>query len=54
LGIIFGLFVAFTAAQVWNDNDRGSAAVSREASALRAVMLLAAACRRNRRAGCMT
>jgi hypothetical protein len=42
LGIIFGLFVAFTAAQVWNDNDLASAAVSREASALRAVMLLAA------------
>src|SRR5258707_6994531 len=42
LGIIFGLFVAFTAAQVWSDNDRASAAVSREASALRAVMLLAA------------
>jgi uncharacterized membrane protein len=41
LGIVFGLFVAFTAAQVWGDNDRGSAAVSREASALRAVMLLA-------------
>jgi hypothetical protein len=42
LGIIFGLFVAFTAAQVWNDNDRASAAVTREASALRAVMLLGA------------
>jgi uncharacterized membrane protein len=42
LGIIFGLFVAFTAAQVWSDNDRAGAAVSREASALRAVMLLAA------------
>jgi Protein of unknown function (DUF4239) len=42
LGIIFGLFVAFTAAQVWADNDHASAAVSREASALRAVMLLAA------------
>src|ERR1700716_1317389 len=41
LGIIFGLFVAFTAAQVWSDNDRASAAVSREASALRAVMLFA-------------
>jgi Protein of unknown function (DUF4239) len=41
LGILFGLFVAFTAAQVWNDNDRASAAVSREASALRAVMLFA-------------
>jgi Protein of unknown function (DUF4239) len=42
LGIIFGLFVAFGAAQVWNDSDRASTAVSREASALRAVMLLAA------------
>jgi hypothetical protein len=42
LGIIFGLFVAFTAAQVWNDNDRAGSAVSREAGALRAVMLLAA------------
>jgi hypothetical protein len=41
LGIIFGLFVAFTAAQVWNDSERASAAVSREASALRAVVLLA-------------
>jgi hypothetical protein len=41
LGIIFGLFVAFTAAQVWNDSERASAAVSREASALRAVILLA-------------
>ncbi|MGH7124087.1 MAG: DUF4239 domain-containing protein [Stellaceae bacterium] len=42
LGIIFGLFVAFTAAQVWNDDDRASAAVNREASALRSVVLLAA------------
>ncbi|WP_224741750.1 DUF4239 domain-containing protein [Bradyrhizobium sp. 2S1] len=41
LGIIFGLFVAFTAAQVWNDSDRATAAVSREASSLRAVILLA-------------
>ena len=41
LGIIFGLFVAFTAAQVWNDNDHAGAAVSREASALRSVMVLA-------------
>ncbi len=41
LGIIFGLFVAFTAAQVWNDNDRAGAAVSREASALRSVIVLA-------------
>ena len=36
LGIIFGLFVAFTAAQVWNDNERANMAVDREASALRA------------------
>jgi hypothetical protein len=33
----------FTAAQVWNDNERANAAVDREASALRAVVLLAAA-----------
>jgi hypothetical protein len=42
LGIIFGLFVAFTAAQVWNDTDRANAAVAREASALRSVVVLAA------------
>ena len=41
LGIIFGLFVAFTAAQVWGDSDRAGAAVSREASALRSAVLLA-------------
>src|SRR3954467_15309121 len=41
LGIIFGLFVAFTAAQVWSDTDRANAAVSREASALRALVILA-------------
>ena len=41
LGIIFGLFVAFTAAQVWSDNERAGAAVSREASALRSVEILA-------------
>jgi hypothetical protein len=41
LGILFGLFVAFTAAQVWNDNDRANSAVSREASALSAVVTLA-------------
>lgn len=40
LGIIFGLFVAFTAAQIWNDTDRAHAAVNREASALRAVVIL--------------
>jgi Protein of unknown function (DUF4239) len=43
LGILFALFIAFTASQVWNDNDRASAAVNREASALRAVLVLAAA-----------
>jgi len=42
LGILFGLFVAFTAAQVWNDNDRASAAVNAEASALKSVAVLAA------------
>src|SRR5215472_5167014 len=42
LGIIFGLFVAFTAAQVWGDTDRANAAVNREASALRSVVLAAA------------
>ena len=41
LGIIFGLFVAFTAAQVWTDNERANTAVDREASALRAVVVLA-------------
>ena len=42
LGIIFGLFVAFTAAQVWQDNERANREVNREASALRAVVVLAA------------
>jgi hypothetical protein len=42
LGIIFGLFVAFTAAQVWSDNERASAAVNREATALKSVLVLAA------------
>jgi|SRR5438309_6084332 len=32
LGIVFGLFVAFIAAQVWNDNERAEAAVNREAA----------------------
>lgn len=43
LAIIFALLVGFLAAQVWNDSDRASTAVNREASALRAVVLLAAA-----------
>ena len=42
LSLLFGLFVAFTAAQVWNDNERAIAVVDREASALRTVMILAA------------
>src|SRR5437879_2244394 len=41
LGIIFGLFVAFIAAQVWADIDRANAAVNHEASALSAVVFLA-------------
>jgi len=40
LGIIFGLSVAFLASQVWGDFDRAQAAVSREASSLRGVLLL--------------
>src|SRR5262245_18621906 len=43
LAIVFALLVGFLAAQVWNDADRASTAVKREASALRAVVLLAAA-----------
>jgi hypothetical protein len=43
MGTLFALFVVFTAAQVWNDNDRASAAVAQEASALRGVLILATA-----------
>ena len=43
LGVIFGLLVAFVAAQVWGDVDRATGAVNREASALRAVVLLSKA-----------
>ena len=35
-------FVAFTALQVWNDNDQAKSAVDREASSLRAAVILAA------------
>jgi len=35
LGTLFALFVVFTAAQVWNDTDRATAAVAQEAGALR-------------------
>jgi uncharacterized MnhB-related membrane protein len=41
LGIIFGLFVAFTAAQVWTDNEKARTEIDREASALRSVLILA-------------
>ena len=40
LGIMFGLLVAFIAAQVWGDVERANTAVNREASSLRAVVLL--------------
>ena len=43
LGIIFGLFVAFTAAQVWADNEKARAEIDREASALRNIVILATA-----------
>lgn len=43
LSVVFALLVGFLAAQVWNDADRASAAVNREAGALRAAVLLAAA-----------
>ena len=42
LGIMFALFVAFTASQIWNENEAASAAVAREASALRTTLVLAA------------
>jgi len=43
LGIMFALFMAFTASQVWSDNDKANSVVDREAGALRAVGVLAAA-----------
>jgi len=42
LGILFALFIAFTATQVWSDNDKATSVVDREASALRNVVILAA------------
>src|SRR5256884_8916727 len=41
LGLIFGLFVVFTAAQVWTDNEKARAEIDREASALRSAAILA-------------
>ena len=43
LGIIFGLFVGFTAAQVWTDSAQAEAAVQREASTLQSVIVFASA-----------
>jgi len=43
LGTLFALFVVFTAAQVWNDNDRAVAAIAQEASALKSVLVLSTA-----------
>jgi hypothetical protein len=43
LGILFALFVAFTASQVWSDNEKANSVVDREASALRTVVILASA-----------
>jgi hypothetical protein len=43
LGVLFALFMAFSATQVWSDNDKASSVVDREASALRAVVILARA-----------
>jgi hypothetical protein len=43
LGILFALFMAFTASQVWSDNEKANSAVDHEASALRSVVMLAAA-----------
>jgi hypothetical protein len=41
LGIMFGLLVGFTAAQVWADFEKAKLAVSTEASALRSYVLFA-------------
>jgi len=43
LGTLFALFVVFTGAQVWNDNDRAIAAIAQEAGALRNMLILATA-----------
>jgi Protein of unknown function (DUF4239) len=41
LGILFALLVGFIAVEVWNNFDKAKAAITAEASALRAVVLLA-------------
>jgi hypothetical protein len=42
IGVIFGLLMAFTAAQVWDDTARANVAVATEAGALRSVVVLSA------------
>jgi hypothetical protein len=42
IGVIFGLFIAFTAAQVWNDTARANIAVDTEAGAVRSVVIVSA------------
>src|SRR5215468_6162896 len=54
MGTLFALFVVFTAAQVWSDNDRASAAVAQEASALRNTLVLATAFPKEPRSGLET
>ena len=41
LGILFALLIGFIAVEVWNNYDKAKAAVATEASALRAVVVLA-------------
>ena len=41
LGILFALLIGFIAVEVWNNYDKAKGAVATEASALRAVVLLA-------------
>ena len=43
LAVVFALLIGFLAAQVWSDTDRAHTSVNCEASALRAVVLLAKA-----------
>src|SRR5215467_10864039 len=43
LGILFALLVGFIAVEVWGNFDKAKSAVTTEASALRAVVLLAGA-----------
>jgi hypothetical protein len=42
LAVVFGLIVAFLAAQVWTDVERANTAVTREANSLRTAVVLAA------------